>query len=296
MVLVQDSPPAKLTVYELNMMNKISIGLQGKYENLQNIFREMGSALIAMSGGVDSVVMAKVACEVLGDRALAVTADSPSLPRRELDTTVELAREFNIPHRVIQTNEFQDQRYVANPANRCYFCKDELFNQLDSLLAQGDFDWVCYGENLDDRGDYRPGGMAAQEHRVRAPLKEARFDKSDVRELARFFGLPIWDKPASACLASRIPYGQEVTIQKLAQVEDAENYLSELGFRQFRVRHHGEIARIEIDPEQMVKLLEYASQVNARLKELGFRYVAMDLTGYRRGSLNEGIVATLEDL
>jgi pyridinium-3,5-biscarboxylic acid mononucleotide sulfurtransferase len=296
MVLVQDSPPAKLTVYELRMMNKISVELHGKYENLQNIFREMGSALIAMSGGVDSVVMAKVACDVLGDRALAVTADSPSLPRRELDTTVELARDFNIRHRVIQTNEFQDQRYVANPTNRCYFCKDELFNHLDSLLAEEDFDWVCYGENLDDQGDYRPGGMAAQEHLVRAPLKEAGFDKNDVRGLARFFGLPIWDKPASACLASRIPYGQQVTAEKLTQVEDAENYLSELGFRQFRVRHHGEIARIELDPEQMPELLEHAARVNARLKELGFMYVAMDLTGYRRGSLNEGIVATLEDL
>lgn len=277
-------------------MDKISSELQGKYEDLQQIFLEMGSALVAMSGGVDSVVMAKVACDVLGDRALAVTADSPSLPRRELDTTLELARDFNLHHRVIQTNEFQDQRYVANPTNRCYFCKDELFNHLDSLLAEEDIRWVCYGENLDDQGDYRPGGMAAQEHRVRAPLKEAGFDKSDVRFLARYFGLPIWDKPASACLASRIPYGQQVTPEKLAQVEEAENYLSELGFRQFRVRHHGEIARIEVDPEQMPKLLEHASQVNIHLKALGFMYVAMDLTGYRRGSLNEGIVATLEDL
>ncbi len=277
-------------------MNKLSVELQEKYDNLQHVFREMGSALVAMSGGVDSVVVAKVACDVLGNRALAVTADSPSLPRRELDTTLKLAHDFNIYHRIVQTNEFQDDRYVANPANRCYFCKDELFSQLDSLLAEEDIGWVCYGENLDDRGDYRPGGMAAQEHRVRAPLKEAGFDKNDVRSLARYFGLPIWDKPASACLASRIPYGQQVTPEKLAQVEEAENYLSELGFRQFRVRHHGEIARIEIDPQQMPKLLECAIPVNTRLKELGFMYVAMDLTGYRRGSLNEGIVATLEDL
>ena len=256
----------------------------------------MGSALIAMSGGVDSVVMAKVACDVLGERALAVTADSPSLPRRELNETLELARDFNIHHRVIQTQEFQDERYIANPTNRCYFCKDELFNHLDQLLSDQDYHWVCYGENLDDRGDYRPGGIAAQEHRVRAPLKEAGFDKSDVRGLARFLGLPIWDKPASACLASRIPYGQPVTPEKLAQIEAAENYLWELGFRQFRVRHHGEIARLELDPDQMIQLLDEASQVNTHLKRLGFKYVAMDLTGYRRGSLNEGIVATLEQL
>lgn len=277
-------------------MKTLSAELQVKYDQLQNIFREMGSALIAMSGGVDSVVIAKVACDVLGDRALAVTADSPSLPRRELNETLELARDFNIHHQIIQTEEFQDERYLTNPSNRCYFCKDELFNHLDRLLSEQDYQWVCYGENLDDRGDYRPGGIAAQEHRVRAPLKEAGFDKNDVRGLARFLGLPIWDKPASACLASRIPYGQRVTPEKLAQVEAAENYLWELGFRQFRVRHHGEIARIELDPDQMLQLLDQAPQVNTHLKTLGFKYVAMDLTGYRRGSLNEGIVATLEEL
>ncbi len=277
-------------------MKTLPVDLQIKYENLKSIFREMESVLLAMSGGVDSVVMAKVASDVLGARALAVTADSPSLPRRELNETVELAQKFHIHHRLIRTEEFQDERYVANPANRCYFCKDELFKHLDRLLAEQDYRWVCYGENLDDRGDYRPGGMAAQEHRVRAPLKEAGFDKKDVRGLARFLGLPIWDKPASACLASRIPYGQQVTPEKLAQVEAAEDYLWELGFRQFRVRHHEEIARIELDPGQMLQLLEVAPQVNSRLKELGFQYVAMDLTGYRRGSLNEGIVATLEDL
>lgn len=277
-------------------MKTLSAELQVKYDQLQNIFREMNSALIAMSGGVDSVVIAKVACDVLGNRALAVTADSPSLPRRELNETLELARDFNIHHQIIQTEEFQDERYLTNPSNRCYFCKDELFNHLDRLLSEQDYQWVCYGENLDDRGDYRPGGIAAQEHRVRAPLKEAGFDKNDVRGLARFLGLPIWDKPASACLASRIPYGQRVTPEKLAQVEAAENYLWELGFRQFRVRHHGEIARIELDPDQMLQLLDQAPQVNTHLKTLGFKYVAMDLTGYRRGSLNEGIVATLEEL
>ena len=277
-------------------MNNLPVDLQSKYEHLQNIFHEMESALIAMSGGVDSVVIAKVACDVLGKDALAVTADSPSLPRRELAQTLELARDFDIHHRVIHTEELLDERYVANPANRCYFCKDELFNHLDSLLAEQGFQWVCYGENLDDRGDFRPGGLAAQQHRVRAPLKEAGFDKNDVRGLARYFGLPVWNKPASACLASRVPYGQQVTPEKLAQVEAAEDFLWELGFRQFRVRHHGDIARIELDPDQMIQMLEVAPKVTAQLKSLGFKYVAMDLIGYRRGSLNEGIVATLEDL
>ena len=277
-------------------MKNLPVDLQDKYEKLQNIFREMESALIAMSGGVDSVVMAKVACDVLGESALAVTADSPSLPRRELAQTLKLARDHHIHHRLIQTEELQDERYVANPANRCYFCKDELFNHLDSLLEERGYQWVCYGENLDDRGDFRPGSLAAQEHRVRAPLKEASFNKNDVRSLAQYLGLPIWDKPASACLASRIPYGQQVTPEKLAQVEAAEDYLWELGFRQFRVRHHGDIARIELAPDQMLQMLEDAPSVNAHLKMMGFKYVAMDLTGYRRGSLNEGIVTTLEDL
>lgn len=276
------------------MMNKLPMDLQEKYENLQNIFREMGSVLVAMSGGVDSVLMAKVACDVLGDRTLAVTADSASLPRHELNLTLEIVRDFHIHHRIIQTQEFKDERYVANPVNRCYFCKDELFNQLDKMLVEGDYQWVCYGENLDDRNDYRPGSLAAQKHKVRAPLREAGLVKKDVRVLARFLGLPIWDKPASACLASRIPYGEKVTTEKLAQVEAAENHLGEMGFRQYRVRHHGEIARIEVDPDQMLQLLENASQVNARLKKLGFKYVVMDLTGYRRGSLNEGFVPTLE--
>jgi pyridinium-3,5-biscarboxylic acid mononucleotide sulfurtransferase len=245
---------------------------------------------VAMSGGVDSVFTAKVACDVLGDRALAVTADSASLPRHELNLILEVVRDFHIHHRIIQTGEFMNERYVANPINRCYFCKDELFNHLDRMLTEGDYQWVCYGENLDDRNDYRPGSLAAQKHMVRAPLKEAGLAKKDVRVLAQFFGLPIWDKPASACLASRIPYGEKVTIEKLAQVEAAENHLGEMGFRQYRVRHHGEIARIEVDPDQMLQLLENASQVNARLKKLGFKYVVMDLTGYRRGSLNEGFV------
>jgi pyridinium-3,5-biscarboxylic acid mononucleotide sulfurtransferase len=266
----------------------LSSELTEKVNVLKNVLEEMESLVIGMSGGVDSVLLSYLASQILGDRALAVTADSPSLPRRELAETVRLSEQFGFKHELIQTAEVSDPRYAANPVNRCYFCKNELFDHLDEIALKGNFRWVCYGENMDDQSDHRPGGVAAQEHRVRAPLKEAGLTKADIRTLAQHLGLPVWDKPAMACLASRFPYGAHITPEKLAQVEAAEDFLWELGLRQFRVRHHGDIARIEVEPGQMPELINRAGEVNAQLREIGFKFVAMDLAGYRRGSLNEG--------
>jgi len=271
-------------------MSSLSEALQRKYDHLRAILSGMGDVIIGMSGGVDSVLLAKVAADTLGSKALAVTADSPSLPRRELRETIELARLAGIAHRVIQTREVEDPRYAANPTNRCYFCKTELFTQLERLADELGFHWIAYGENADDAGDHRPGALAAREHQARAPLKEAQLDKSDIRALARHLGLPVWDKPAFACLGSRFPYGAQITPEKLAQVEAAEDVLWELGFRQFRVRHHGEVARIEVDPSDMPRVLERAGEIASRIKrDARFAYVALDLLGYRRGSMNEPV-------
>jgi uncharacterized protein len=280
-------------------MQELNPDVQVKYERLRSILADMGDLIIGMSGGVDSVLLAKVAHDVLGERALAVTADSPSLPRRELHEAVELAQRIGVRHQVIQTQEVNDPRYAANPSNRCYFCKTELFTQLDTMAEQLGFHWLAYGENQDDSGDHRPGAKAAGEHRVRAPLKEAGLTKANIRALAQHLDLPIWDKPAFACLGSRFPYGTQITPEKLAQVEAAEDILWEHGFRQFRVRYHGEVARIEVDPADMSRLLELAPEVVTRFRrEAGFTYVAMDLAGYRRGSMNEtiGAVVSVNDL
>ncbi len=271
-------------------MSVLSHDVQLKYDRLRAILAEMGNVIVGMSGGVDSVLLAKVAADVLGNKALAVTADSPSLPRRELRETIELARFAGIPHRIIQTREVNDPRYAANPTNRCYFCKTELFTQLERLADELGFHWIAYGENADDAGDHRPGASAAREHRARAPLKEAQLEKADIRALARHLGLPVWDKPAFACLGSRFPYGTQITPEKLAQVEAAEEVLWAMGFRQFRVRHHGEVARIEVEPADMPRLLERAGDIVTRIKrDARFAYVAMDLLGYRRGSMNEPV-------
>jgi uncharacterized protein len=261
--------------------------LENKLARLEAIFAEMGGVVIGMSGGVDSVLLAKVAHGVLGERALAVTADSPSLPRRELREAAEQARLAGIRHLVIKTAEVENPEYAANPTNRCYFCKSELFTQLGALAAERGLRWVAYGENVDDLGDHRPGAQAAAERQVRAPLKEAGLSKADIRALAQRYGLPVWDKPAFACLGSRFPYGTAITPAKLAQVEAAEDVLWELGLRQFRVRHHDDLARIEVDPADMPLLLERASEVVGRVRAAGFRHVTLDLAGYRRGSMNE---------
>jgi pyridinium-3,5-biscarboxylic acid mononucleotide sulfurtransferase len=268
-----------------------------KLEQLQNLLRSYGSCLVAYSGGVDSAFLAFVAHQVLGGRSLAVLADSPSLPRRELKEAVAVARQFSIPLRIVGTEEFKNPDYLANPNDRCYFCKHELFTQLAPLAQNENFAVIAYGENASDAGDHRPGARAAGEFQVRAPLKEAGLTKSDIRALSAQFGLPTADKPQMACLSSRVPYGEPVTPQKLGMIEQAEYVLRDLGFYDLRVRHHElqgqgvtlHLARIEVGVDEMPKFLidDAFSRVAAALKKIGYAHVTLDLQGYRRGSTNE---------
>jgi uncharacterized protein len=268
-----------------------------KLEQLQEILRSYRSCLVAYSGGVDSVFLAFVARQVLGEKCLAALADSPSLPRRELDDAVAVAAQFSIPLRVIRTQEFDNPAYVSNPNNRCYFCKHELFTHLTPLARAESLAVIAYGENASDIGDFRPGAKAAGEFQVRAPLKEAGLTKSEIRALSAQFGLPTADKPQMACLSSRVPYGEPVTPEKLSMIEQAEYVLRDLGFYDVRVRHHElkaqgmtlHLARIEVGVEEMPKFLaEGASaRVAEALKKTGYAHVTLDLQGYRRGSVNE---------
>jgi len=269
----------------------ISSTTNRKGRRLQDILAGYQSALIAFSGGVDSAYLAIAASEALGPRALAVTADSPSYPDSHRRLALSIASDFGFAHEVIHTGELERPEYRANPANRCYYCKDELYGRLAALASERGLAVVIDGNNADDRGDYRPGRQAAREHGVKSPLDEADLTKDDIRELARAAGLDSWNEPASACLSSRIPYGQEVSNEKLRQIEHAETVLRDLGFRVFRVRHHDTVARLEIARSEMARALD--PDINARLvaalKELGYQYVSLDLQGYRLGSLNEAL-------
>ena len=278
-----------------------------RYERLRGLLRSYGSCLVAYSGGVDSAFLAYVAHEVLGDKALAAIADSPSLPRREFEQALALARQFRFPVRVIRTREFENASYLANPDNRCYFCKHELFTELAPLAEALGLAVIAYGENASDIGDFRPGAQAAAQFQVRAPLKEAGLTKADIRALSAQLGLPTADKPQMACLSSRVPYGEPVTPQKLSMIEQAENVLRDLGFYDVRVRHHElrrpallsalssqpstmlHLARIEVGPAEMRKFLENgtSTKVAEALKRIGYAHVTLDLQGYRRGSTNE---------
>jgi uncharacterized protein len=264
-----------------------------KLEKLRALLKSCGSCLVAYSGGVDSVFLARVANDVLGDRALAVIADSPSLPRRELQEALDLGVNFKFPVRVIQTQEFANENYTANPANRCYFCKHELFEHLVPLAKAENFAVIVYGENASDIGDFRPGSQAAAEFQVRAPLKEAGLTKAEIRELSAQLGLPTADKPQMACLSSRVPYGENVSPEKLRMIERAEYVLHDLGFHEVRVRHHElqkqNLARIELPPAEIPALLANGklATVADELKKIGYAHVTLDLQGYRRGSTNE---------
>ena len=263
--------------------------LRSKQTRLRETLEAAGSVLVAYSGGVDSAYLAWEAHHVLGDRALAVTADSPSYPGSHRDMAERVAREFGFAHRFVDTAELADPRYAENSESRCYFCKSELFQVLDGLLDETGFDAVAYGINCDDTGDFRPGHRAAEEHRVLSPLLDADLGKREIRELSRQAGLPTADLPASACLSSRIPYGMPVTPEKLRQIDRAEDALRALGFRQVRVRHHGDLARIEVSPDELPRALDpqQARRMSRVLHDLGFRWVSLDLDGYRSGSLNE---------
>jgi len=263
--------------------------LAGKRDRLLDLLRDMGSLAVAFSGGIDSTVVAQAAYQAVGDRAVAVTADSASVPRAEIAEAQRLARRIGIRHRLVATEEFGDPDYVRNDGTRCYYCKSELYSRIEGLLSELDVAVICSGANLDDLGDYRPGLQAAAEHSVRHPLQETGFTKAEVRALARAWGLPTWDKPASPCLSSRLAPGVEVTRERTARVEAAEAYLRELGYRECRVRlHEGELARIEVPVTDLTRLAEPAirAELVRRLMELGFRFVTLDLQGFRSGSLN----------
>jgi uncharacterized protein len=250
-----------------------------------------GSVIVAFSGGTDSAYLAWIATDVLGDRAFCVTADSASYPARHRVIALRLARDFRLRHEFIVTSELDDPNYRANQPDRCYYCKQELFTKLTALARDREIAAVLDGANADDRGDYRPGRKAAREMGVRSPLDEADLSKDEIRELSRRAGLPTWDQPASACLSSRIPYHVEVTPEKLAMIERAEGALSDLGFRVYRVRHHDDLARVEVGPDEMGRALDPAVRdaLVSGLKAIGYRFVTLDLQGYRMGSLNEGL-------
>jgi pyridinium-3,5-biscarboxylic acid mononucleotide sulfurtransferase len=262
--------------------------LETRASALRRRLQSLGRILIAYSGGVDSAYLAWAAYQALGGKMLAIIADSPSLARTQLADAVAFAQEQSIPLEVIATSEFERPEYVRNDSQRCFFCKDELFTLMEKLRAERGFDNIAYGVNLDDQSDWRPGQRAATAHSVVAPLLDASLGKDDIRTLARQAGLRIWDKPASACLSSRIEYGRPVTREALAAVEKGEDALRALGFRKFRVRHHGEIVRIEIAREEMEKALnaQMIDQMGRLFKGLGFKFVTLDLEGFRSGSMN----------
>ena len=265
--------------------------IHGKQEQLFSILLSMDRVLVAYSGGTDSAYLAWAANRVLGADALAITADSASIPESHKRDAEAFVKRYGIRHQYIETNEFDNPDYVRNDANRCFHCKDELFSQLTEIASALGFENITYGVNVDDTKDFRPGHRAAKEHGVRAPLLEAGLTKADIRELSRREGLPTWNRPAAACLSSRIPYGTTVTKEKVKLVEKGEEALKSLGFEIYRVRYHGELVRIEIGPGELARALdvEMARKMTEVFKSLGFQYVTLDLEGYRLGSLNEAL-------
>lgn len=265
--------------------------LDRKLAALSGLLSDIPALIVAYSGGVDSAYLAYAATQALGDRALCVTADSPSYPERHRALAIRIAAEFHLHHQFVATNEMARAEYRANPANRCYYCKHELYTQLTALAREQGIPVIADGSNADDRGDYRPGRQAAREFGVRSPLEEAGLTKDEIRVLSREAGLPTWDEPASACLSSRIPYFNEVTDEKLRMIERAEAVLRDLGFRVCRVRHHDTIARLELGRDEIMRALdpEVADAIDRELRAIGYAHVTVDLRGYRLGSLNEAL-------
>lgn len=266
--------------------------MEPKLIQLKSLLRDCGRSLVAYSGGVDSALLAKLAHDALGADALAVIADSPSLPRREMQEALALGEQFGFPVRVIKTDEMADERYTSNPSNRCYFCKTELFEQLARIVTAEGWQTILYGENASDTGDHRPGAQAALNYHVRAPLKEVGLTKPEIRALSARLGMPTSEKAQMACLSSRIPYGEPVSVEALAMIEAAESVLRDAGFYEVRVRHHKNIARIEVGVDEMSRLadVEMRESVVDALRKIGYAYVTLDLQGYRRGSANEVLV------
>lgn len=258
-----------------------------KLKELKTILRDMNSVLVAYSGGVDSTFLLKVACDILGEGVIAVTARSSTYPKIELKEAKRLAKIIGARHIIIESEETEIDGFKENPVDRCYYCKRELFSRLRDIADKNKIKYVLDASNYDDLNDFRPGMKAAKELRIESPLKKARLTKSEIRYFSKVLGLDTWNKPSFACLASRFPYGSKITKQKLGIIEKAENYLRELGLSQFRVRHHDNIARIEVEPKDFELVIEKSMKINEYLKKLGFKYIALDLGGYRTGAMNE---------
>jgi len=267
----------------------ISKDTLSKYERLKNLLSEMEKVLVAFSGGVDSSFLLKVALDVLGENVLAVIASSETYPEKERDEAVKLANELNVRYKIIQTKELDNPDFANNPPERCYFCKMELFSKLRDIAESEDIPYVLDGSNYEDISDFRPGAKAAEELGIRSPLEEVGLVKNEIRQLSKSFDLPTWDKPSLACLSSRFPYFTEIEPEGLKQVALAEEYLRELGFNQVRVRHHGQIARVEIDPQEFTKIIDedVRGKIVKNFKKFGFIYISLDLAGFRSGSMNE---------
>lgn len=285
---------SQTSLIDYRAMGSLSPETQDKYENLRTTLHSMGRVIVAFSGGVDSSLVAFVANQELGDNALIVTSASKSLKRSDLDLTKDLAEKWELNYRVVLTDELSKQGYRSNPVNRCFFCKTSLYSLLASIAEEESIEYIVNGTNVDDLGDHRPGLIAARDYQVHSPLVDTGFSKADIRELATHLKLENADKPQAACLSSRVPYGTSIDESILEQIESAEDQLAELGFTQFRVRHHDDVARIEIPADDMGRALEMNEAISNRIQSCGYRFVALDLAGFRSGSLNKGILDVVQ--